>query len=59
MPNLAARFHALGRYSLVILFALLLIIPALWPEANIVAKAVTPIVNAIARLFLGAAGLEV
>ena len=55
---LAARFHALGRYSLIILFALLLIIPALWPEANIVAKAVTPVVNAIARLFLGIAGLS-
>ena len=56
---LAARFHALGRYSLVILFALLLFVPLFWPEANIVAKAVTPIVNAIARLFLGAAGLTV
>jgi Zn-dependent protease len=54
---LAARFRRLGRYSLLILFALLLIIPALWPDANVVARAVTPIVNAIARLFLGAAGL--
>jgi Zn-dependent protease len=56
---LAVRFHALGRFSLPILFALLLIIPAIWPEANIVAKAVTPIVYAIARLFLGVAGLSV
>jgi Zn-dependent protease len=56
---LALRFHALGRYSLPILFALLLVIPAIWPEANIVAKAVTPVVNAIARLFLGVAGLSV
>ena len=55
---LAARFHSLGRFSLPILFALLLILPALWPEANIVAKAVMPIVQAIARLFLGAAGLS-
>ena len=58
-PPLAARFHALGRYSLPILLALLLVIPALWPEANIVAKAVTPIVNSIVRLFLGVAGLSV
>ena len=56
---LAARFHALGRYSLFILFALLLIVPAIWPQADIVGKAVTPIVNAIARLFLGVAGLNV
>ena len=55
---LAVRFRALGRYSLVILFALLLIVPLLWPEANIVAKAVTPIVNAIARTFLDIAGLS-
>ena len=55
---LAARFHRLGRYSLPILFGLLLILPALWPEANIVAKAVSPVVEAIARLFLSAAGLS-
>ena len=55
---LAARFHALGRYSLLILFALLLFVPLFWPEANIVAKAITPIVNAIARLFLNIAGLS-
>jgi Zn-dependent protease len=56
---LAARFRHLGRYSLLIFFALLLIIPGIWPNADIVAKAVTPIVNAIARLFLGVAGLPV
>ena len=55
---LAGRFHALGRFSLPILFALLLIVPAVWPEANIVAKAVTPIVQSIARLFLEVAGLS-
>ena len=56
---LAARFHRLGRYSLPILFLLLLVLPMLSPEANIVGKAVTPIVNAIARLFLGVAGISV
>ena len=56
--RIAARFHALGRYSLIILFALLLFLPMISPEANIVGKAVTPIVNGIARLFLGAAGLS-
>jgi hypothetical protein len=29
------------------------------PELNIVGKAITPIVTAIARLFLGAAGLPI
>ena len=56
---LAAGFRRLGRYSLPILIILLLVLPMLSPEANIVAKAITPIVNAIARLFLGAAGLAV
>lgn len=56
---LAARFRSLGRYSLLILVILLLVLPALSPNANIVARAVSPIVDAIARLFLGAAGLTV
>ena len=59
MPRpMAARFRSLGRYSLVILFALLLIVPLIWPEANIVAKAIVPVVNAIARAFLDVAGLS-
>jgi Zn-dependent protease len=54
---LAARFHRLGRFALPILILLLLVLPWLSPEANIVGKAVTPIVNSIARLFLGVIGL--
>ena len=57
-PAWAVRFRRLGRYSLLILFALLLIVPAIWPQANIVAKVVLPIVNGIARLFLDVAGLS-
>ena len=56
---LAARFNQFGRYSLFILFALLLILPAISPQADIVGRAIGPIVNAIARLFLGLAGLTV
>jgi Zn-dependent protease len=54
---LAARFHQLGRFALPILIVLLLVLPMISPEANIVGKAVTPIVNAIARTFLSAVGL--
>ena len=58
MPRpMAVQFRRLGRYSLVILFSLLLVVPMIWPEANIVAKAVVPVVNAIARTFLSAAGI--
>ena len=56
---LAAGFRRLGRYSLPILIILLLVLPMLSPKANIVGKAITPIVNGLARLFLGAAGLPV
>jgi Zn-dependent protease len=56
---LAARFRRFGRYSLLILIILLLVLPMISPNANIVGKAITPIVNALARLFLGAAGLPV
>jgi len=53
----AAGFRRLGRFSLPILILLLLVLPMLSPEANIVAKAISPIVDAIARLFLGVAGI--
>lgn len=55
---MAASFRNLGRYSLPILIILLLILPMLSPEADIVGKAITPIVDSIARLFLGVAGLS-
>jgi Zn-dependent protease len=56
---LAASFRQLGRFSLLILIVLLLVLPMLSPELNIVGKAVTPIVTGIARFFLDVAGLSV
>ena len=55
---LAARFHALGRFSLLILVALLLVLPMVSPKADIVGRLISPIVDAIARLFLGAVGIS-
>ena len=57
--SLAGPFRRLGKYSILILIFLLLVLPMLSPDANIVGKAITPIVNAIARSFLGVAGLRV
>lgn len=54
---LAIKFHGLGRYGLIILVILLLVLPMISPSADIVGRAVTPLVESIARLFLGAAGL--
>ena len=55
-PSLARPFAALGRYALLILIFLLLILPMISPSANVVARLVSPIVEAIARFFLGFAG---
>jgi Zn-dependent protease len=55
-PSLARPFATLGRFALPVLIFLLLILPMLSPRANVVARLVSPIVEAIARFFLGLAG---
>ena len=55
-PPIAKRFAALGRYAIVVLIFLLLILPMLSPSANIVERLIAPIVGVIARYFLGLAG---
>jgi Zn-dependent protease len=57
-PTLARPFSALSRYALPIFIFLLLILPMLSPKANIVARLISPIVEAIARTFLGLAGVN-
>jgi Zn-dependent protease len=54
---LATSFRKIGRYSLVVLMILLLVLPALSPKADVVGRLVSPIVGGIARLFLGIFGL--
>jgi Zn-dependent protease len=54
---LAQRFARIGRYSLLVLVVLLLVLPAISPSANIVGRLVSPLVRGIARLFLGIFGL--
>jgi Zn-dependent protease len=59
LPRGAARqFRKLGRYSLLVLVALLLVLPAISPRANIVDRIVSPIVEQVTRLFLGIFGLQ-
>ena len=55
-PPIAKRFAALGRYAIFVLIFLLLILPMLSPSANIVERMIAPIVDFIARYFLGLAG---
>jgi len=54
-PDLARSFAKIGRFSLVILMVLLLLLPMV--GINVVGRIVSPIAVAIARLFLGIFGL--
>jgi Zn-dependent protease len=58
-PALAERFRGIGRYSLLVFVILLLVLPAISPQADVVARIVSPIVDAITRLFLGIFGLRI
>jgi len=56
-PDLARKFHKIGRFSLVVLILLLLVLPAISPSADVVRRIVSPIVNNIAVAILGIFGL--
>ena len=55
-PALAKSFGRIGRYSLLVLMVLLLVLPAL--GINIVGRIISPIVDQIASLILGIFGLS-
>ena len=55
--TLARRFRKIGRYSLLVFVALLLVLPSISPKADVVSRIVSPLVRAIARLFLGLFGI--
>ena len=55
-PSLVRPFAALGRYALLVLIFLLLILPMISPSTNIVGRLICPIVETIARVSLGLAG---
>jgi Zn-dependent protease len=54
---LAARYAAIGRYGFLILLLLIVVLPAIVPQANVVQRLVSPIVQAIAASFLGSINL--
>src|SRR5881398_2967893 len=55
---LAIRFRQIGRYSLVVLIILLLVLPAISPSANVVGRLVSPLVEHIATALLGIFGIR-
>lgn len=56
-PSAAQRFAKIGRYSLVVMVVLLLILPQF--GIDVVGHLVSPVVGAVTRLFLGIFGLRV
>jgi Zn-dependent protease len=57
-PQLAIRFRQIGRYSLLVLMILLLVLPAISPNANVVGRIVSPVVERIATGLLGIFGIQ-
>src|SRR5436305_6241350 len=55
---LACRFRQIGRYSLLVLMLLLLVLPAISPSANVVGRIVSPVVDHIATALLGIFGIR-
>jgi Zn-dependent protease len=56
-PPAAVQFRKIGRFSLLVMVALLLVLPAL--GVNVVGRVVGPIVDGIAKVILGIFGLAV
>lgn len=57
-PSLALPFRKIGSYSLLVFVVLLLILPQISPKADVIARVVSPIVDAITRIFLAIFGLQ-
>lgn len=51
-PAAAERWASFGRFGFPLLFILLLVVPAIWPSANIVAQLVAPPAQAVTAWYL-------
>ncbi|MCW4462454.1 site-2 protease family protein [Sphingomonas sp. BT-65] len=54
-PPLAKRWASFGRFGFPLLFILLLVVPAIWPNANIVARLIVPPAQAVTGWYLSIA----
>jgi len=54
--RLAAPYARLGRYGFLIMIVLLVILPAVAPGANVIARVIGPVADGVTHLFLGVAG---
>ena len=51
-PAAAERWASFGRFGFPLLFILLLIVPSIWPQANIVAQLIVPPARAVTEWYL-------
>jgi Zn-dependent protease len=59
LPRRQARnYRKIGRYSLIVLIVLLLVLPALSPSADVVGRVVSPIVDAVANALRWIVGIR-
>jgi len=58
-PRAAASFGKIGRFSLLVLIFLLLVLPMISPNADVVRRIVSPIANGLAGLLFGIAGVGI
>jgi Zn-dependent protease len=56
--SMARNFRKIGRYSLLVFIALLLVLPAISPSADVVGRVVSPIVDGLARALLWIVGIR-
>lgn len=55
-PSLASGWASFARFGFPLLFILLLVVPAIWPDANIVARFIAPPARAMTEWYLSVAG---
>lgn len=51
-PSLGERWASFARFGFPLLFILLLVVPAIWPDANIVARLIAPPARAVTEWYL-------
>ena len=54
-PSLGERWASFARFGFPLLFILLLVVPAIWPNANVVARLVSPPAQAVTQWYLSVA----
>jgi Zn-dependent protease len=58
-PALGQQFHKIGRFSLLVFVVLLLVLPKISPNADVIGRVVSPLVDWVATAMLGVVGIHI